>query len=69
VNPGQVRTWESVEAYLQSKGFVPTQQLVDGGRIWRSKSNRHMAVPEHVDGFFPEVFWIDLIKRVAQIVP
>lgn len=69
MNPAQVRTWESVEAFLRSKGFVPTQQLYDGGRIWCSKSKRHMNVQDHVDGFYPEVFWNDLVKRVAQIVP
>ena len=69
MNPHQIKTWESVESWLRSKGFVPTSNTIDGGRYWRSKSGRHMIVPDHVDGFYPDFFLADLIKRVEQIVP
>lgn len=69
MNPNQVKTWEEVEAWLTKKGFVPTHETVDGGRIWRSKSKRHMIVHDHVDGFYPEFFWDSLVRRAEQIVP
>lgn len=69
MNPAQVKTWEFVERYLASKGFVQTSETVDGGRIWRSRSRKHMIVTDHVDGFYPEFLWNDLVRRVAEIVP
>lgn len=69
MNPHRVKTWEEVEAWLRSKGFVPTHETVDGGRFWRSKSKRHIIVPDHVDGHYPDFFWTDLARRVEAIVP
>lgn len=69
MNPHQVKTWQEVEAYLLKKGFIPTPEIVLGGRIWRSKSKRHITVPDSVDGHYPDFFWVDLVKRVEQIVP
>lgn len=69
MNPVQVKTWGSVEAYLTSKGFTITADKVDGGRIWRSKSKRHIIVTNPIDGFYPDFLWDDLVKRVQQIVP
>jgi hypothetical protein len=69
VNPHQVKSWEAVEGWLKSKGFTQTSEKVEGGRIWRSKSKRHIIVTNHVDGFYPEFLWADLVKRVEKIVP
>lgn len=69
MNPHQVKTWAEVEEWLREKGFVPTHERVDGGQIWRSKSKRHMVVPDHVDGFYPDYFWNDLVRRAEKIVP
>lgn len=71
MNPHQVRTWEAVEQWLRSKGFVPTQHVVEGGgaTLWRSKSGRHLSVPDHIDGMYPEYFFNDLWRRARQIVP
>jgi hypothetical protein len=69
VNPRQVKTWESVEEWLKSKGFTQTTEKVDGGKIWRSKSKRHIIVTNHTDGFYPDFLWKDLVKRVDAIVP
>lgn len=70
MNPNQAKTWESVEQWLKSKGFVPTSEYTDdGGRFWRSKSRKHIIVPQHIDGFFPEYFFTDLERRVNDIVP
>jgi len=69
VNPTKVKTWDFVEGWLKSKGFTRTTETVLGGRYWRSKSGRHIIVPDHVDGFFPDFFWDALVKRVEKIVP
>lgn len=69
MNPSQVRTWETVEGWLKSKGFTKTHEKVDGGWFWRSKSKRHIIVPDHVDGYYPDFFWKSLKKRVDAIVP
>lgn len=69
MNPHHVKTWEQVQAWLMSKGFSPTHNVVEGGRIWVSKSKRHMIVPDHMDGFYPDFFWDDLVRRAEKIVP
>jgi hypothetical protein len=69
VNPHQVKSWESVESWLKTKGFTATHETVDGGRFWRSKSKRHIIVTDSVDGFYPDFLWQDLVKRVNEIVP
>jgi hypothetical protein len=70
VNPHQVKTWEEVESWLRSKGFVPTPNLAPaGGRYWVSKSKRHIVVPNDIDGFYPDVLWQDLYRRAQQIIP
>lgn len=69
MNPYQVKTWGQVEAWLEKKGFVPTSETTDGGRFWRSKSKRHLVVPDHVDGYYPDYLWVDLYERAMQIVP
>jgi hypothetical protein len=69
VNPVQVKTWGDVEAWLVSKGFTKTQERGEGGYFWRSKSKRHIVVPDDVDGYYPDYFWHDLHRRVMDIVP
>lgn len=69
MSPGRVRSWDEVEAWLRSKHFVPTNDLYPGGRFWRSKSKRHLMVPDAIDGFYPEFFWADLVQRANDIIP
>ena len=69
MNPHQVKEWANVEKWLESKGFVKTPDRINGGQVWRSKSRRHIIVPDAVDGFYPEYFWNDLVERVDAIVP
>lgn len=70
MNPQQVRAWEEVESWLRSKGFVPTYiAAVGGGQIWQSKSKKNIVVPDPIDGFYPEVFWNDLVRRANLIIP
>ncbi len=69
MNPSQVQTWESVEAWLARKGFVKTNVRGEGGYLWRSKSKKHIVVPDDIDGFYSDYFWRDLQRRANQIVP
>lgn len=69
MNPFPVKTWEEVEEHLKRKGFTPTSDVVPNGRYWRSKSRRHMVVPDHIDGMYPDYLWNDLVERVEAIVP
>jgi len=70
VNPNQVKTWAEVEGWLYERGFTPTSETTDdGGRIWRSKSKRHLVVPDHIDGYYPDYLWKPLVERAMQIVP
>lgn len=70
MNPGQVKTWKDVETWLIGKGFTKTHERAEGGGyFWRSKSKRHIVVPDDIDGFYPDFFWRDLYRRVMDIVP
>ena len=50
---------------LKAKGLKPTKRETETGRFWVHPSGRHVQVPNHVDGMYPE-FMMDHLRAVLE---
>lgn len=64
----KVLSEDEVYSTLRNYGYEPTDQKTDTGTFWRHKNtDKHIQVPESVQGFYPDWLLWDLEEIVGKI--
>lgn len=67
MNPHRVLTEEEFENELTAAGFTKTTRSTETGAYWRSKTAKHLLLPNAYEGMFPEFIIKDVRARMSVL--